>query len=137
METFTAYTHEGINEFSFDLLVKNSTYNFLHFFPRKDSPEKVKMIVSSYEKDNTFIEEHNFYLELDYTRKKYQNSHIGLKHDGMKQKMIFTALNPENNAPLYKICIGVAVAKTKDGDDEDGGTFLRPVGPNTLLEECY
>ena len=114
METFTAYTFEGMNEFSFDLLVKNSTYNFLHFFPRKDSPEKVKMIISLYKKDNTFIEEHNFVLEMDNKRENYLNPDIGLKQDGMTQKMILTALDFENENSLDKICIGVAVVKVKN-----------------------
>lgn len=135
METFTAHTVEGMNQFSFDLLVKNSTYNFLHFFPRKDSPEKVKMIISLYEKDNTFIEECTFVLELDKTRENYQDSNIGLLHDGMTQRMIFTALNPENNTPLEKICIGVAVAKIKDGDDDNNGSvYVKPEKPLLFLE---
>lgn len=132
METFTAYTVEGMNQFSFDLLVKNSTYNFLHFFPRKDSPEKVKMMISLFEKDNTLIEEHDFVLEIDSTRKKYREHHIGLLQNGMIQKLIFTALNPENNNPLEKICICVAVAKIKDGDDGNhGGNYLRPRRPKS------
>ncbi|QBZ98858.1 hypothetical protein [Flavobacterium sangjuense] len=129
MLTFTAYAARGCG-FCFDPLVKNDTYSFLHFIPAKESPEKVKMIVSLYEKDNTFIEEHNFVLELDDNRKNYNNNHIGLVYDGLKQKMIFSALNPENNIPLEKICICVAVTKIKDGnDDEDGGNYLRPRGP--------
>lgn len=138
METFTAYTVEGINEFTFDPLVKNSTVLFLHFIPKKDSPEKVRMVISIYQKDNTLLEEHVFDLEIDYTDKCYQNSHIGLKLDGLHQKMIFEAFNAENGLPLNKICIGVAVAKIKDGNDEDnGGIYLKPIRPNPLLTEYY
>lgn len=126
MDTFTAYTVEGINQFTFDPIVKNSTYTFLHFVPAKESPTKVKMIVSLYEKDNTLIEEHDFVLELDSSSKKYREHHIGLLQNGMIQKLIFTALNPENNTPLEKICIGVAITKIKDGNDENGGNYFRP-----------
>lgn len=115
-----------MNQVSFDLLVKNSTYTFLQFFFRKVNPENVKMVISFYEKDNTFIEEHNFVLELDDTRKNHQNSHIGLKYYGMKQKMIYTALNSEYNTPLEKICICVAVVKIKEGnDDKDLVNYLK------------
>ncbi|WP_291131013.1 hypothetical protein [Flavobacterium sp. UBA7682] len=138
METFTAYTVEGINEFTFDPLVKNSTVHFLHFTPKKESPEKVRMVISIYQKDNTLLEKHVFDLEIDYKKKCYENSHIGLKLDGLHQKMIFEAFNTENGLPLNKICIGVAVAKIKDGNDDDnGGIHLKPISPNSLLTECY
>ena len=129
MDTFTAYSVEGINQFTFDPIIKNSTYTFLHFVPAKESPTKVKMIVSLYEKDSTLIEEHDFVLEFDNTRKKYREHYIGLTQNGVTQKLIFTALNPENNTPLEKICIGVVTAKIRDGNDDNGGVYLRPRKP--------
>jgi hypothetical protein len=136
MQTFTAYTSEGY-QLSFDPLVKNDTYVFLHFIPEKESPEKLRMIVSLFEKDNNLLEEHNFVLELDETRKNYQNNQIGLVYDGLKQKMIFTALNLENNTPLENICISVAIAKIKDGNDDDSGNYFNPTKPRVpVLVEC-
>lgn len=78
MNTFTAYTPEGINQFTFDTLIKKDTYFFLHFVPTKESPAKLKMIVSLCEKDNTLIKEHDFILETDSTEKKYNEHSIGL-----------------------------------------------------------
>lgn len=134
MDTFTAYTSEGSNQFTFDPLVKNNTYAFLNFIPSKESPEKVRMIVSLLKKDNTLIEEHDFVLEIDSTRKKYNEHSIGLKQNGMTQKLIFTALNHENNTPVEKICIGVAIAKIMDGNDGNGGNYLKPRRPELPIE---
>lgn len=119
METFTAQTIEGINEFTFDPLVKNSTVTFLNFIPKKESPEKVRIVISIYQKDNALLEQHTFNLKINLTKKSYLNSRIGLKIVGLHQKMIFEAFNTENGLPLNKICIGVAVAKIKEGNDED------------------
>ena len=131
MNTFTAYTPDGINQFTFDPLIKKDTYSFLYFVPTKESPQKIKMIVSLYEKDNTLIEEQDFVLEIDSIGKKYKEHYIGLLQNGLTQKLIFTALDAENDKPLDKISIGVAIAKIKDGDD-DGGIYLRPRKPNKL-----
>lgn len=131
MNTFTAYTPDGINQFTFDPLIKKDTYSFLHFVPTKESPEKIKMIVSLYEKDNNLIEEQNFVLEIDSTGKNYDEHYIGLLQNGLTQKVIFTALEAENNSPLDKISIGVAIAKIKDGNG-DGGIYLTPKRPNKL-----
>lgn len=131
MDTFTAITPKGINQFTFDPLVKNSTYAFLHFVPEKESPEKLKMIVSLLEKDNTLLDERNFVLEIDSSRKNYHEHHIGLLQNGKTQKMIFTALNPENDEPIEKVSIGIAVVKIKD-DDDDGGNYLSPISPPKL-----
>ncbi len=141
METFTVHTPEGVNRFSFSPLVKNDTYAFLHFMPTKESPEKAKLVVTLYEKNNTLLEEHEFVLELDETGKNYQNNHIGLTYDGLKQNMIFKALNSYDNTPLEKICICVAVAKIKDGDDDDngGGRFISggPKSPYLINKKLY
>ena len=136
METFTALTPNGVNQFTFDPLVKNDTYTFLHFVPTKESPEKVKMIVSLYEKENTLIEEHGFVLEIDSFRKNYNDHYIGLLQNGITQKLIFTALNVDNSKPLEKICIGVSIAKIKDGDgyDDNENDYLKPKRPLFLLE---
>ncbi len=132
MNTFTAYTPDGIHQFTFDPLVKKDTYSFLHFVPTKESPEKIKMIVSLYEKDNTLIEEQDFVLEMNSIEKKYNEHHIGLLQNGLTQKLIFTALDTENDKPLDKISIGVAIAKINDGND-DGGIYLRPRKPKLPL----
>jgi hypothetical protein len=138
METFTAITPEGINQFTFDPLIKKDTYSFLHFVPTKESPAKLKMIVSLYEKYNTLIEEHDFVLEIDSAREKYNEHYIGLVQNGVVHKVIFTALYPENDNPLDKICISLAIAKIKEGDDNnDGGNHLKPRRPRVPVLMCY
>ncbi|UPT71032.1 MAG: hypothetical protein M0D53_01040 [Flavobacterium sp. JAD_PAG50586_2] len=129
MNTFTAITSEGINQFTFDPLIKKDTYTFLHFVPTKESPAKLKMIVSLYKKDNTFIEQYDFVLEIDRIGKQYNEHYIGLLQNGLTEKLIFNALDAENNNPLDRISIGVAVAKIKDGNDDGGEIDLNPPLP--------
>ncbi|WP_162126033.1 hypothetical protein [Flavobacterium phycosphaerae] len=86
METFTAYTPEGVNQFTFDSLIKDNTYQFLHFVPIKGSPKKVRMVVSLFNKDNVLIEERDFQLEIDNSGRKYNEHFIGLLQNGMTQK---------------------------------------------------
>lgn len=132
MDTFNVMTFswdEGRDWFCFDPLVKTSTYAFLHFVPNKESPKKVKIIAYLQGMDNTLIEVHDFLLEIDSIGKYYQEHYIGIVQDGMSQRLYFSTFNPENNAPLKKVCIGVEVLKIKDGNDEDGGNYLRPTKP--------
>jgi len=130
MNAFTAYTPEGVNKFTFDSLIKNDTYHFLHFIPTKGSLEKVKINVSLYKNNNTLIEEHDFVLEINSTGKNYNEHYIGLLQNGRTQKVIFTALDGKSNLPLNNISIGIVIAKIKDGtDDENGGGYLRPKRP--------
>ena len=124
MHNVVAYVPKG-NKFTYDPLVKKDTYAFLYFVPEKESPTKVKIIISLLEKDNTLIETHNFILEIDSTGKNYQEHHIGIIQDGMKQKLIFTVFNPENNAPLEKINMGVEVVKINDGNEKVTHKFIK------------
>lgn len=129
MISFSAYKRAGSNRHRFDPLIKKDTYAFLHFIPTKDSPENLRINISVYEMDN-LIDERNYFLELDITKKSYQEHYIGVQQNGNTQRIVFTMLDYKNNSPLDNLCLQVAVVKIKDGDDDrDGGIKFKPKRP--------
>ena len=65
--------------------------------------------------------------------KNYIEHYIGLLQNGITHNVIFTTLDAENNNPVDKISIGVAIAKIKDG-----GIYWRPRRSKiSVLVQCY
>lgn len=138
--TFSTYTHNETNLLCFDSLIKNDTYAFLHFIPNKRSPKNYKVNISIYDEHKILIEEYDYILEFDNIKKAYQDHYIGIQQDGTNQRVIFSIWNIENNSPLNKTWLEVAVVKIKDGnEDKDDGIEKSPIKPKTpnLIEYEY
>ena len=130
MLSFSAIINTEQNKVCFDPLIKNDSYAFLYFKPTRGIPERFRVNVSVYRKDNILIEEYEFDLKLDNTKKSFDEHYIGVQQNGTTERVVFTTLNAENNTPLENICLEVAVVKIKDGDeDRDGGIKFKSKSP--------
>lgn len=133
---FVMHTPAHRNRFTFHGFVKNNTYSYLHFVPVKNSPEKVKMVVTMLEKNDNLIGVYTYFLELDSFKRRYKEHYVGLVHDGSVHKVIFTALHQHDDSPVGGLSMGIAVVKIKDGNDDDKGgrPRRRPKRPTPVYD---